>query len=359
MNFLTPVIFSVIFYLFGLCLVLVVYVDSSSKNEVQIKNWNSNLYYFIPLLLILLIGFRPIGENGFMDSSMYENWFLNSSQISNNVVKRDMLFGYLILFSTYFTNVRGFFILCTFISVILLVLISKKISKKFWVLFFISYVSSLYYWDYNVYAFRQGLAEILFLYAIFSKNNYIKIIIILIALGIHKSVIIPVLIYFLIYFLDKVYRSLYFIWIVLIPISYFFSEKVMSLIAKIIPDERVKFYLTTDINHKIFRWDMIAYNSIFIAASYYYIFIDKIKDKTYFKIVNLFLLTNCCFLFFIRVSNAHRFTYLYLFLSPLIIFYPYFLANNTRLKDNYKMFAKTLVVLYSFVILHFIKITFF
>ena len=352
------VVFSVIFYLFVSLLVGTVLVDSYAKKQSLEINWQSNYLYLIPLFLVLLIGFRPVGTDGFMDSEIYVEWFHRAELFNTSpLVDKDKVFGYFVLLVSYFTNTRGFFIVCGLVSVSLLILTSKYVSKQYWILFFICHIASLYYWNYNVYGIRQGLGVAIFLYAFFIKNKWIKIILMLLSLGMHLSLVLPVLVYLLILFINKTYKFFYFIWVSAIPISYYWGYKFEYFISKLVPDKRAD-YLTMNLSRKGFRWDMIMYSLVLIAVSYYFIYFEKVKDKTYHRIVNLFIFTNTIFLFLIRVNHAHRFAYLSWFLASLVIFYPFFISEGEKLKENNKVFSQTLVVFFTFVAIQFLKITF-
>lgn len=356
----TPIVFSIVFYLFVSLLVITILLDSYTKKRILNIKGEEKYLYLVPLFLVILIGFRPVGIDGFIDSGMYEALFRKADiRGTSPMIHKDVIFGYLVLFISYFTNERGFFVSCGLISVLLLIFTAKYISKKYWILFFISHAASLYYWNYNVYGIRQGLASSIFLYAIFVKKWWWKLLLMIVALGIHFSIILPILGYICTVFVRRVYKSFYIVWILVIPISYFFGSKIEYIISLFVPDKRAGYLTRHDMDRQGFRLDMIAYSFVLIAISYYFIYIEKIKDKTYQRIVNLFIFTNTIFLFLIRVNHAHRFAYLSWFLASLVVFYPFFISHNGRLKEKYKMFSQTLLVFFTFVLLHFIKITFF
>ena len=356
----TPVAFSIVFYLFAALLVTAVVVDSYTKKQLLTISGDKNVYfYLIPLLLTVFIGFRPVGYEGFMDSPMYKDFFrIADTYKISPMTNKDLVFGYFILLTSYITNYRGFFMICTLVSIGLAVLLSRSVSKKYWLLFFICHIASLYYWSYNVFGIRQGMASAIFLYAIFVKNKWWAGLLMLVSFGTHFSLGLPVLGYFLSAFINKVDKRFYWIWCLAIPISYFFGIRIEYFIAENFPDKRA-FYFTENVPEQVFRWDMIAYSFVIMAISYYYIFIEKIKDTTYHRIVNIFIFANTIFLFFVRVNHAHRFAYLSWCLASLIIFYPFFISGGERLKNKYRVFSKTLLAIFTFVVIHFIKITFF
>lgn len=355
----TPVAFSIVFYLFAALLVIAVVVDSYTKKQLLIINRNMGYFYLIPLFLVVLVGFRPVGITGFMDSEMYREFFdIARVEGISPMPSKDIVFGYFILFTSYFTNERGFFVICSLLSIGLLVLVSKKISKKYWILFFICYMASLYYWNYNVVGFRQGIASLVFLYALFIKNKWWKYLLMLLAFGTHFSLVLPVMAYFISIFINKVDKKFYWVWGLSIPVSYFLGIEIEHAVAKIIPDERARYFIE-NIGEQVFRWDMIAYSFALMAISYYFIFIKKIKDLTYHRIVNVFIFTNTIFLFLVRVNHAQRFAYLSWFLASLVVFYPFFISNGELLKSKYTLFSKTLLAFFTFVVIQFIKITFF
>lgn len=355
----TPVTFSIVFYLFLSLIVTAVLIDSYTKKQILNTSGNTVYFYLIPLFLILLIGFRPVGAEGFMDSTMYKDLFRRAKVDGNSpMTDKDVIFGYFVVLTSYFTNYRGFFLLCGLVSVGLLVLTSRCISKKYWILFFICHVASLYYWNYNVFGMRQGIASALFLYAIFVKNKWWKIFLIVLSLGVHFSLGLPALGYLMTIFVERVDKRFYLAWGAAIPLSYFWGIDIEHAIVDLLPDGRIH-YLIENMGEQVFRWDMIGYSFAVMAISYYFIFIEKIKDITYHRIVNVFIFANIIFLFLVRVNHAHRFAYLSWFLTSLVVFYPFFISEGEKLKNKYKLFSQTLVVFFTFVVIQFIKITFF
>lgn len=355
----TPEFFTSIFYLSTSIILILIFIDSHYEWNIFNSKKIEVFAFCYLLFLLLLLGSRPIGESGFMDSKMYIDWFLETVKAKQNIVLKDIVFGYFVYFSTFITNVRGFFILCSFVSIFLLYKTSKIISNDKWFLFFICYISSLYYWNYNVYALRQGLATYLFLYAFFIKNKYIRIILLLLAIGTHKSIALPVLL-LVVSYLTRKNKLLFLFWLISIPISYFYGTFVEIFISKLISDPRSQYFLEVNksgyFSRLGFRWDMIFYSSIFIAIGYYNLFVKKIADAKYVNIVNFYTLTSIVFILIIRINHAHRFAYLSWFLAPLVVFYPYFDSKTHYI--SYKNYSKILILLFLIVIIHHLKINY-
>ncbi|PTT29604.1 hypothetical protein DBR28_16415, partial [Chryseobacterium sp. HMWF028] len=113
----TPFVFSIVFYAVTTLLVAAIVIDSYTKKQLLVVNRNTGYFYLIPIFLIVLIGFRPVGITGFMDSEMYREFFdIARVEGISPMPNKDIVFGYFILLTSYITNERGFFVICSLLS---------------------------------------------------------------------------------------------------------------------------------------------------------------------------------------------------------------------------------------------------
>ena len=313
-------LYTIIFY-FGLLIPIGGVYLLTKPHKLQFKNFYFNYLSWIFITCFFsLVAFRPIGEFGFPDTLMYINWF-NDAKFDNTFPTKDLGFGFLIFFFAKFFSVRLFFMFCTFLTIAILYWISIKIARRYWFLYFLGTMVSLYFWNQQIFTIRQGLASLIFLAALFQKEWLIQILFLLIAVSFHKSFLLPLFCYLLIIIFDR--RVFYVVlWVVSIPISYFFGNHITASIVGYLPAEILYYYPDVSIERSFsdFRWDVILYSAIFIILPFKF----RNNDEIYLKISNLYILINVFVIMMIwpSVYYIHRFAYLSWFLAPVIVFYP-------------------------------------
>lgn len=335
-----PNVFTCIYLLSIIIIVFLFYFNFYKKNQIlSFNRYEQQLSVIYVLFLIFLIGLRPLGIKGFADTSMYMKWF-ETINFNNIYITKDLGFGYLMYFISLFTSYKAFFLIISFLSIGTLVYVSYKIANNYWFLFFIAYISSLYYWNHNVYSIRQGLASIIFIAALLSHQRFFSWFFMLVAVSFHKALMLP----FCAVLIATIYsntKTYFYFWILSIPISFFSGNYWEILMSKIVIDSRRDYFIVNDSQSFIFfrsgfRWDMIIYSLCIILVGLYNCKNEKI-DRFYRHILNVFLIVNSIFILIIQVNHSYRFAYLSWFLSPLIIFYPLFLQNQNFNKKKYIM----------------------
>jgi hypothetical protein len=331
---ISPDIYSLIYYIVLIFAVIIVFVDANTDLFYKYRNSFKYFQFFFVAFCVLLIGFRPAGANGYLDTKMYIDLFQYTKENHELEYPKDMGFDYSMLFTSYFLNYRGFFLLCSLTSFVILFFTSKIINQKSWFLFFLATCSSLYFFDYQVYTIRQGLACAFALLAFVHPKKYIKIPFLIASVLFHKSLLLPVIGYLgcsLIYNGTLLYVIM---WICSIPISYFSGHWWEFFFAKFLKNDERTLYLTkfstnsTWLLRTGFRVDILLFNFLFVLVGIYYIWILKINDKVYQTIFNVYLVCNVIIILVIRANNIHRFAYLVWFLIPVLLLYPLLIKEN-------------------------------
>lgn len=307
--------------------------------------------YFVPIYLlfvVLLIGLRPIGPNGFTDTQMYIQWFEKSKNM-NIIPSKDLGFGFLIWISSKIFTIRVFFIICVLLSFGTLYWVSIQVNRRYWFLFFLGTMVSLYFWNHQVFTLRQGIASVVFLAGLFRKKLFFRFFLFLIAISFHKSFLLPVLCFIVVSFFNKTNFYLL-LWFISVPISYFFGNEIGKFCFAIFPEDIRYYYVmqpSDQINFMGFRWGVVFYSLVFIIFPYYY----KCNDSNYKKIFNLYLLTNIFTIFIIWSAGGfiHRFAYLSWFLTPLLVYYP---LLTRKLNFTYKPYLKVITGFYVFILVY-------
>lgn len=314
---------------------------SIEKEKLFLLYFGGAFIFFI----FLLIAFRPIGYLGFTDTQMYIIWF-NNSKTDDIIETKDLGFGLFTYLFAKIGSLRFFFIGCALLSFGTLFWISRYVTKRYWFLFFLGVMVSLYFWNHQVFTMRQGIASLLFITALFQRKLFFKFLFFLLAVSFHKSFLLPVFCYFIVIAYNKTnfYITL---WLLSIPISYFFGNRLTELFSEnLFPG--IKYYLPENIsvrNFSEFRWDVVIYSAIFIVFPYYY----KFSDHKYKIIFHLYLLINAFTILLIWSTEGfiHRFVYLSWFLTPFLVYYPLFKQKNLF---NFAQYFKILLLFYLLVL---------
>ncbi len=323
-------------------------IHSNSKKE--------SASLFLLIVVILYMGLRPISFV-FGDMGIYYKYFeqfANGAEITNN---KDYLWRLFMKFSSSIMSAQLFFLLCAILYVVPLYSASKKwfgVDRYF---IFLMLVASFSFWPYGTNGIRNGIATSFFIYGLaYTKNNYIKYGIFLVAYFIHGSVLIPIAAYVLTFFYKNTQHYLIG-WLLAIPLSIAlggFWENLFSSLG--FGGERLK-YLGDSIDKSQFastgfRWDFLIYSAVAVYFGYYFIFKKKFNDKLYHQLFNIYVTANAFWILVIRSSFSNRFAYLSWFLMAVIIFYPFF--KQRFFVKQQKVLAFTVLIYYGFTYFMFI-----
>src|SRR5690554_1589566 len=161
---------------------------------------------------------------------------------------------------------------------------------------FLFLVTAFSFWTYGTNGIRNGIAGSIFLWGMSREKKIWQVIIILIAINIHKSMALPAAAFLLANFYNNPKVLMYF-WAFCIPLSLIAGGAFIDLFASIGFDDRTS-YLTQENIYNVefastgFRWDFLLYSATAVFAGWFYIFKRKYKDKIYFWLFNTYILTN-------------------------------------------------------------------
>jgi len=308
--------------------------------------------YFIAILLVLYIGFRPI-DGIFVDMKIYAQAYEMMQQGTNLSIDNDYAFNYFMLFCSKIMSVEFFFFIVALIYILPCYFFSKIYFGRYWFYSFFMLIGSFSFWAYGTNGIRNGVATSVFILALCFYNNR-KILMycfFILAFMIHSSLIIPVMAFVLsgIYKNPKMYL---YIWLAAIPLSLAGSKIWQEIFFNHLGfSDRTTGYMEGQkvegsFSSTGFRWDFLFYSSFGIISGYYYIFVKKISDRFYNHLYGIFTIANA---FWVLVITA----YLSWFMMAPIISYPMF--RYKIWKDQYKTFGIILMLYYLFTYLMFLK----
>lgn len=303
---------------------------------IQRKVINPGIFLII-LILAIILGFRP-GDLNFGDTQLYQ---LNYEHL-NFPHEDEPVFNFIGIFCSSLglsTGVYLSIIALLYISLPLLFLSKHSRCQWFSLLMILTSFSFL---GYGVNGIRNGLALSIITYSFVfvehgRKTKWIGLLICyLLALGIHKSSLLPISCMVISLLFIKEVKIAILIWILCVPISYIGGSHVSTLFLGLGFDERLDQYLSGDFFTTGFRWDFILYSLIPIIFAYYVIYIKKIAvDRLYTTLINTYILSNALWIIIIKASFSNRFAYLSWFLYPIVLAYPllkYKIWNNQKSK---------------------------
>ncbi len=330
------------------------------SNEQKILRAEGNSALVSSLLLILasvfFLGLREIAKD-FGDTVGYAGYYERITNLTGYMpysLKTEWLWSNIQIFTKNVLgmNVHDFFVLVAFgyfggmfICSVLLV------RKNLWIamMFFLTAFST---YSYGTNGIRNGLACSLILvaiaevamYAIDKKNSkrIVAIILMLMALVIHRSTMLPSV---------AAFASLYFIKDTKTALRFWFASIAISLVAGPLMeqffgalgfDDRMSDYSeaqnyaghSDNFSHVGFRWDFLLYSSFPVALIWYVTRYRHFNDPAFTVIANTYLLCNSFWIMVIRAAFSNRFAYLSWFIYPLVFIYPLLRMNLWKDQDR-------------------------
>lgn len=225
-------------------------------------------------------------------------------------------------------NIDLFFILTAFIYTFSYYIWGRKIfTRKYVGYFVVMSIGCLGFSNYGTNVIRSGLAiSILIIAANLKLKWSYKVILALIALSIHKSMIIPITAFLLANYIKNIWFAIGF-WIVCLGLSVLNIDLSALFETVGFVDERISSYAgnmeeENDSYEQGFRVDFLIYSIVPLFIAFYYKIHKKISDIDYDKAIKIYLYCNAIWLLVIRMAYTDRMAYFSWFLIPFISLYP-------------------------------------
>lgn len=325
------------------------YVGSNVQKILHSEgSFSQELAVLATVLMSLFIGLRPISGffgdmkgyamgyehisnlTPYMTPSYKSEWLWQNMQIFlKNVIGFNVHEYFLLVAAGYY----GFMLICSYLLV----------RKNLWIsmMFFFTAFSTF---SYSTNGIRNGLACSLVLVAIAllalttsrdttsneSRGKIVLAIILMIcALGMHRSTMLPSVAAFTSLFVIKDTKWALRFWIASIAISLVAGPLVEQFFTSLGFDDRMSGYYEAQFkeghadkfSHVGFRWDFLLYSAMPVALIWYATRHRRFTDPGFSMIANTYLLCNAFWIMVIRASYSNRFAYLSWFIHPLIFAY--------------------------------------
>ncbi len=344
-----------IFFYYNVLLLITVIFCFVLITKKDVSNFNPKVSSFIGFILFVLLvfymGFRP-NSYVFGDMPTYAHSFeLAKSGWNNKLSGRDVLFDSLITFCAQTTTVEGFFFIVTLIYLVPCLLVSRKFFKQYWFLGFLMLWTSLSFWSYGTNGLRNGMATSIFMLAFVFDSKLIRIALMLAAVNMHKSLMLPTAAYILTLVFSNT-TLLIRLWLLCIPLSFVAGgifESIFSSIGFGDIDQRMSVYTNSAAIMEYntgFRIDFLLYSGTAIFAGWYYTEKLNYTDKLYKTLFNIYIITNAFWVLVIRAPFSNRFAYLSWFLMGFVIVYP--LLKHKLIKNQLAKIGMIILANYAF-----------
>ncbi len=300
------------------------------KAEIPHPRYRNNKYPGIIVLvlflfLFMLVSLRPISY-AFGDMGNYYKAFIEY-QSGLPLREGDIIFEYLMKFFSATFSAELFFFFCSCVYFFPILWACIRIFGRLWPYAFIFIASQFDFYSYSVNGIRNGMAASVFILAL-SYQGIRSWALVVVAVGLHKSLMLPAMAYGLVYFYanSRFYLAL---WVSCLLMSIFYSGFGDWISSSGLVDDRFKSYLEfgNEFDSRFaavgFRLDFVLYSLLPILVGYYFLILKRMPSVFYRHIFCIYLVSNAFWLLVIRMPFSNRFAYLSWFMAGLVIAYPF------------------------------------
>jgi len=319
-----------VYYNMLLIIVICVFFHTQkyAGSEIRVSSYNRTAALFLLTLITLYIGLRPISGAYFGDMGTYAHDYNNYAK-GASLIYDDIAFNIYMKSCASIMSANAWFLLSTFIYVGCLYWACKRMFPDYVFIALLMCITAFSFIGYAVNGIRNGLATSIFILGIsFYNKKSVGIPLCLLAIGIHKAMLLPFGALVLAWFYSNtgVYILVWCVCIIFSNILGGFWENFFSH-SGLVDDERFSDYLTTtkyadQFSSTGFRWDFLLYSAVPVALGYYTSIYKKFKDKFYLLFLNTYIIANAFWILVIRASFSNRFAYLSWCLYPIVLIYP-------------------------------------
>ena len=212
-------------------------------------------------------------------------------------------------------------------------------------------LSSLMFFPFAVNGLRNGLACHLVLLGaawLFDDKWVPGSLTLLVAFGIHRSVLLPILAIVFARFFFRNVRYAILLWLLTILVSFIVGDSLSNVFAGMGFDTRMSQYASitdmSEFSKTGFRWDFLLYSTAPVIMAWYVCIWKGLQDNWYNAICSVYCLCNAFWVLVIRSAFSNRFAYLSWFLYPIVIAYP---LVNMPVRQDQDRFTGWVLIAYA------------
>lgn len=353
---LIPIIYQ--WGIFLLCVMMFIVYSGSTTSERLLQKRERITSAALVIALIFFIGLRPV-SSVFGDTVNYAHTYnLQMTDASSGVNVKEINASTEWVYSLYedlchmfglSVNTYLFWIEVGYLGFMYWAF-RKSLWENTWFAMLFA-LSAFSVFTYGVNGLRNGLAcsmaTLAIVYAAKDKNYFVSIILGIIALGTHRSTILPFTALALALTLVRSPRAALWIWLTSIPLSLTVGESITQYLSGFDFDQRVHDYLSGEnlqygtFAYVGFRWDFLIYSAMPVLLIWYVqnkiaecpdnfdddnpqgtgVIADAQSMRVWNVISIVYLLTNAFWIVVCRAAFSNRFAYLSWFIYPLVVAY--------------------------------------
>lgn len=311
--------------------------------------YKENRFVFLALVLfcILFIGLRP-HSGVFVDTMNYvAQYHSNEGTLfvfdpkAENVVF-DNLFSF---FASQKLGIDSFFVLISFVYFGTSAIAIKRLFHNDSTIAYLVYLAAFSTFSYATNGIKAGAAASVFLLALSFREKIIPcIIIMIITIGMHHSMIVPVTA-FISTLIFKKPKYFFYGWIFSVVMATLHVGYFQFLFAGF-SDERGAGYLGAggydDTSYLTgFRLDFLIYSAMPVWVGYIAKFKKNIQSKIYDTLLYTYITTNAVWMLCMYASFTNRIAYLSWCIYPIVLIYPF--LNENWGGNRYKTFSNVII----------------
>lgn len=325
--------------------------NNMNAGEIIYRN-KTNIFIlsFFCLLFCIIIGNRPPSGFLFGDTAQYARGFYDAQMYGETLVAEregEWVFKLITLFCAKYGNL-GFYFTVIDIGYVFFAMFGIyrlfKNNAYGGMLFFLGAFS---FFTYGTNGLRNGLATSMIILALSfvvtpKKKWIVAIIIGLLALGIHRSVALPIVCFFVAYFIKDPKKAIYF-WFFSIFLFLTMRGTIENIFSSIGFDDRLAGYINNSENYAErglktgFRPDFLIYSFMPIWLGWFVIKNSYVSNNSTFSLLlKTYIFANSFWVMIMNAAFSNRFAYLSWFLYPIVIAYPCLRMNVWEDKQGQK-----------------------
>jgi hypothetical protein len=320
-------------------LILLIYSQESKDSGRNLaEGFNRFMLWILAGGFTIFLGTRPI-SGIFVDMPTYAASFNIAQSTGRQIFEEDWAFSLLTKFCAEIGDETFYFFVCTLLYVAPIALAAQIINSRWGFAIFFAFASGFSFYAYGVNGIRNGIATSILIAAFSLTDRKVAMsVLMLIALGMHKSVLIPIVAFLIssAYASPGVYAG---IWAGALGLATLFGQRLSLLLVDFLPssdDARISNYALNSgfgADKGGYRLDFILYSILPVFVSYILANPSIKRDSFYRKLLCTYLLANSFWLLAMYAAFSNRFAYLSWFIMPLVIIYP-FIPNNKKVSGR-------------------------
>lgn len=343
------IIASIYEYLYIIIVAMVTMSHINNYKRSDISTYKGTGAYVLMITMIFFIGLRPI-SSVFVDMWLYNMNLerLKDEDFSFTWDTDNKIFDNLFLWwgSTgldthlFFLLFAAIYFYCSYVGI-------KRLFGRHTMLAYLVFLAAFSTFSYGTNGIKAGAAASIFIMALgYWDKLLVSVPLILISLGFHHSMIMPIAAYVVVR-LFKDPKWFYYAWFVCFILAMFHVTYFQMLFGGMANEQGASYLITSEATaetHIRFRPDFVLYSAVPVWIGYRMEMKKKLfLSKTYQMLIHFYLVTNAIWMLCMYAEFNNRIAYLSWFVYPIIIIYPFLDSRNT---DPQKLIKLRKVVVY-------------